>query len=175
MRPPPYLGHGGLAATAAAAASSGRTQDMCQEHSSSGGQASGASSSARKFASFWAWLHAVVVFFVDWWEYRVLTPWEEFVTSTVRHGFHEAARIFNGFSAWFLSFFNARHRQSLKESWQHNPWQKWWGEVESRPSTLNAILANLSEQDQGTNSAAKPQGTRIAGLLPFTSHSRSRK
>lgn len=94
---------------------------------------------------------AVVVPLVVWWETVVLGQWEEMVLSWVRQVFQETARFINGFIALVLTFISREYRgyrDSLRKSWEQNPWQKWWQQMQSRPSTFNAILASLQQQEE---------------------------
>ncbi|GFR48097.1 hypothetical protein Agub_g9782 [Astrephomene gubernaculifera] len=116
----------------------------------------------------WGWLLAVLTWaqlqviepVVRWWEEVVLGSWEEWVLALVRQGFEETTRFLNGLGAWFLSLFSKHsYREQLRRSWQENSWQQWWGEVARRPSTLNALVANLVAQQQqahGNNPSSSP-------------------
>lgn len=107
-------------------------------------------------ATVWAWVLSVLSWFhqyvvvplVQAWDRYVLSTWEEAVLSSFRGWSQEVARTVNGVSAWFLSRFYRDYRDSLRKSWDHNPWQNWWSQVQTRPSTLNAIIASMQ---QGAN------------------------
>jgi hypothetical protein len=105
----------------------------------------------------WVWLIALVSWahlqlvepIVRWWEEVVLGSWEEWLLALVRQGFEETTRFLNALGTWFLSMFSQRsYREHLRRGWQENSWQQWWGEVSTRPSTLNALVANLVAQQQ---------------------------
>jgi hypothetical protein len=77
----------------------------------------------------------------------------------------------NGAVAWLLSLFHWKHRNELQLAWQHNPWAKWWTQVEQRPNPLNALLATLHQPTQPTaassvdqeGSPAAADGTALTG------------
>ncbi|GIL73386.1 hypothetical protein Vretimale_17555 [Volvox reticuliferus] len=105
----------------------------------------------------WIWLLSLISWghlqlvepIVRWWEEVVLGSWEEWLLALVRQGFEEATRFLNALGAWFLSIFSQRsYREQLRKAWQENSWQQWWGEVATRPSTLNALVASLVAQQQ---------------------------
>ncbi|GLI64543.1 hypothetical protein VaNZ11_007837 [Volvox africanus] len=105
----------------------------------------------------WIWLLSLISWghlqlvepVVRWWEEVVLGSWEEWLLALVRQGFEEATRFLNALGAWFLSIFSQRsYREQLRKTWQENSWQQWWGEVATRPSTLNALVASLIAQQQ---------------------------
>jgi hypothetical protein len=118
----------------------------------------------------WEWLWAIVCWaqlsvlepVVRWWEEVVLGSWEEWILALVRQGFEETTRFLNGIATWFLQLLNKqRYRDQLRRAWQENSWQQWWGQVATRPSTLNALVANLvaqqqqQQQQQGATSAVQ--------------------
>lgn len=98
------------------------------------------------------WLQLQVIEpIVRWWEEVVLGSWEEWLLALVRQGFEETTRFLNALGAWFLSLFSkSSYREQLRRSWQQNSWQQWWCEAAARPSTLNALVATLVEQQQDT-------------------------
>ena len=117
-----------------------------------------------------SWLHLTIIEpIVAFWEERVLALWEEWFMSLVRQAFEETTRFLNGISAWFLSTFsNERrsYRQQLRNAWQDNSWQRWWGEAASRPSTLNALVASLTaqQQKQAASAEQRPGSASGAGM-----------
>ncbi|KAG2482947.1 hypothetical protein HYH03_018172 [Edaphochlamys debaryana] len=107
----------------------------------------------------WAHLHLVEPI-VRWWEEVVLGSWEEWLLALVRQAFEETTRFLNFVGAWLLDLINKqRYREHLRSAWQDNSWQQWWGEVASRPSTLNALVARVVAQQDKQAQQAAAQGT----------------
>jgi len=66
----------------------------------------------------------------------------------IRQTFQDCARFVNGLSSWLLSFFKRDYRETLRRSWEDNPWHSWWHHAQARPSTLNALIAAMQQQQQ---------------------------
>ncbi|PNW76314.1 hypothetical protein CHLRE_12g541352v5 [Chlamydomonas reinhardtii] len=120
----------------------------------------------------WEWLWAIVCWaqlsvlepVVRWWEEVVLGSWEEWLLALVRQGFEETTRFLNGIATWFLQLLSKqRYRDQLQRAWQENSWQQWWGQVATRPSTLNALVANLVAQQQQEQQQERCIGASAAG------------
>lgn len=93
------------------------------------------------------------------------------VMGVIRQSFQDATRFLNGLSAWLLSFFQRDYRETLRRSWQDNPWHSWWHQAQARPSTLNALIAAMQQQE-APHVAAPGQGPEGRTRIPHQHYSR---